>query len=44
MCFRPPVVAKKIKCPNCGKEVIRQGNNPKICPHCKANLDSADKK
>lgn len=44
MCFRPPVVSKKIKCPNCGKEVVIQGNKPQICPHCKANLSSTGKK
>lgn len=41
MCFRPPVVNKAVKCPECG------ATNPataKNCIKCKASLDSKEKK
>ncbi|WP_214659020.1 DUF2089 domain-containing protein [Candidatus Formimonas warabiya] len=36
MCFRPSSVAKKEKCPSCGKEFTLMGGAivQKKCPHC----------
>lgn len=35
MCFRPPGIDKKVKCPHCGKSInVLAKFVPEECPYC----------